>query len=423
MKSLYYVRLVIALGLFGLLSFLCFQIVVNSAQHQIRKYDEANINHMKYGMFNVSVWKDKLANIVVSEIEDFELNSSNKKDLKNHIENQLNTLIEKLDTQIKESNKDSTTGWFKQKLIDAFVDVQEIKKNIPTYAETITQEMTHPESQKKLKQVVKQKLNKYLNQTFNAQEQKEVVEIIKRQGFNDQKTTMEALAKLVPVENQALYGLTWMFLGVAVLLFALCALQRGPLPGPFFLLSLACLLVLLYVGVVCPMIDMMARITTFGFVLFGHKIEFTNQVVYFQSKSVLDVFWILISHKEFPMKVIGVLMIFFSIVLPIFKLLASVFYYYNVAGVRQNGFMKFLVLKSGKWSMTDALVVAIMMAYIGFNGMVHTQFDIIRAQIPQFDLISTNDTILQIGFFIFLCYVILSMLFAQMLERVAQQET
>lgn len=67
--------------------------------------------------------------------------------------------------------------------------------------------------------------------------------------------------------------------------------------------------------------------------------------------------------------------------------------------------------------MADVLIVAMMMAYIGFNGMVKTQFDIIRAALPKFDLISTNDTALQIGFYIFLCYVILSMLLALVLER------
>ena len=67
--------------------------------------------------------------------------------------------------------------------------------------------------------------------------------------------------------------------------------------------------------------------------------------------------------------------------------------------------------------MADVLIVAIMMAYIGFNGMVKTQFDIIRAALPKFELISTNDTGLQIGFYIFLCYVILSMILSMVLEK------
>ena len=36
--------------------------------------------------------------------------------------------------------------------------------------------------------------------------------------------------------------------------------------------------------------------------------------------------------------------------------------------------VRFFVLKSGKWSMADVMVVAIFMAYIGFNGIITSQF-------------------------------------------------
>jgi hypothetical protein len=47
---------------------------------------------------------------------------------------------------------------------------------------------------------------------------------------------------------------------------------------------------LLVAGVTTPMIDMEAKISQMSFVLLGHPIHFENQVLYFQSKSILDVF-------------------------------------------------------------------------------------------------------------------------------------
>lgn len=415
MKILFYLRLACAMFIFGVLSTLIYKISFRSSSHQQVKYDQANINHMKYGLFNVNTWKEKLAGIVVSEIEEFQLTNSNKTDLKKHVEGQLNTLIDKLNEQIKESNKDSS--WLKKKIINALVDVKEIKQGVPNYADTIVQEMTHEESQKKLKDVIKGRVSKYIDKTFEPQDMAEVNAIIQRSGKKKRDEAMKYLDSIVSGETAKLYSLAWLIIGLAVLLFLVSATFRDPIPGEHFLLCTGALILLLYAGVVCPMIDMVARISKFSFVLLGHPVEFNNQVVYFQSKSIIDVFWILMDHKELPMKIVGLLMILFSIVFPAIKILCSVFYYYNIGESQKNGLVQFFVLKSGKWSMTDVQIVAIMMAYIGFNGMVTTQLEAIRATLPKFDLISTNDTTLQIGFYIFLCYVILSMLLSVCIEK------
>ena len=50
------------------------------------------------------------------------------------------------------------------------------------------------------------------------------------------------------------------------------------------------LITLLAAGVTTPMIDMEATISQISFELLGHAINFENQVLYFQSKSILDMF-------------------------------------------------------------------------------------------------------------------------------------
>ena len=416
-RLLNYLRLFVGILLFAAIAFLSEQIVSRSLTQQIRKYDYANINHMKYGLFSVSVWKDKMASIIVKEIEKFEINETNKVKIKEHMEVQLNGLIDKVADQVRDANKGSTTGWVKQKFIDALVDVEDIKKGIPGYADLIVQEMTKDKTQQQLKEVVKERIDKYLKNTFEPEDKAEIDEIVKRLGVSSEEEARKLLTEQTPLETEKLQYLAWQLIGLSAFLFLVLGFHRTKLPATHFFLCLATLLTLLFVGVTCPMIDMEAKVSKFGFIILGYPISFENQMVYFQSKSIIDVFWIMMSHKDVQMKVVGVLMVMFSVVFPLLKMSSSIFYYYNVFGAQKRWWVKFFVLKSGKWSMADVQVVAILMAYIGFNGMVTSQFSTLSAKLSQVEMITTNGTSLQIGFYIFISYATLAMFLPSMIDQ------
>ena len=116
---------------------------------------------------------------------------------------------------------------------------------------------------------------------------------------------------------------------LSVILFALSGFSKQPLAPSQYILLVLSLIILLIAGVTTPMIDMEAKISQMSFVLMGHPVHFENQVLYFQSKSILDVFWIMITHKDIQMKLVGVLLITFSIVFPLLKIASSLGYYYN----------------------------------------------------------------------------------------------
>jgi len=157
-----------------------------------------------------------------------------------------------------------------------------------------------------------------------------------------------------------------------------------------------------------------------SFMLMGHPIHFENQVLYFQSKSILDVFWIMITHKDIQMKFVGVLMITFSIVFPLLKMVSSLGYYYNYHRARENPVIKFLILKSGKWSMADVMVIAIFMAYIGFNGIITSQFGQLSKANQELVILTTNGTSLQPGYYLFLTYTLLALFLSGFLTRSPQ---
>lgn len=79
--------------------------------------------------------------------------------------------------------------------------------------------------------------------------------------------------------------------------------------------------------------------------------------------------------------------------------------------------VRFFVLKSGKWSMADVMVVAIFMAYIGFNGIITSQLGHLSAKGQELVILTTNATALQPGFYLFLTYTLLALFLSGFLER------
>ena len=66
--------------------------------------------------------------------------------------------------------------------------------------------------------------------------------------------------------------------------------------------------------------------------------------------------------------------------------------------------------------MADVMVVAIFMAFIGFNGILNSQLDQMKKYSETVDLITTNGTSLQPGFYLFFVYVLLAMVFTTLLK-------
>lgn len=407
----------ILLGLFLMIGFLSGRIIISSYHNQHNKQDYSEIFNIKYGLFSINQWKDKLSGIIAEEIDKMKISEGNEKQIKEQVEKQLLVLIDSVDKKIRKSNKGSVKGWVKQAFIDAVVDMDTIKEGVPRYANAVMKEMGKDKNQDKIKGLVKEKIDSYLATTFADQDISRLQNILDRVGTQD----VEAAKVIVAGRTQALRTQishqSWALIIIAALLFLIVGLSRTGLTPFSFIILVLSLFSLLAVGVSTPMIDMEAKISEMSFYLLGHPINFKNQVLYFQSKSVLDVFWIMVTHKDIEMKIVGILMVAFSVVFPVFKILSSLAYYYDYAGARANRWVKFFVLKSGKWSMTDVQIVAIFMAYIGFNGIITSQFGYMKTLNEDFVILTTNGTALQSGFFVFLAYTMLAMFLSDYLTK------
>jgi len=175
-------------------------------------------------------------------------------------------------------------------------------------------------------------------------------------------------------------------------------------------------IVLLWLGVTMPMIDIDARLNAFTMDIVGSDVSFDEQYLYYQSKSILDVTKALIEGKGIDLKIVGIMILLFSIVVPFIKLLLSMVFLYSKKS-RGNGIIKTIIFYLGKWSMADVFVVAMFMAYIGFYGLVTSQLGQIGRNQNGFAVETINYSQLSPGALFFTTYCILSIIIGMLIHR------
>jgi hypothetical protein len=410
-------KLFLSLIIIIALVILCHQVISNSISNQKNKNDYAELNHVKYGLLSVDEWKQQITVILNEEINKLYLSRANELELRKHIEVLLNTLIDQVDKKIREGNSGSAKGRAKQSFINIFINLEDIKKGIPEYADAIIHEMTKSKTRGQIKTMLNKQLERYASQTFDTPDTSQISRILLRTDSKDIESARIKLNEAILVKQNLIFWESIGLIILSVILFAWSGFSKQPLVPSRYILLVLSLIILLIAGVTTPMIDLEAKISQMSFMLMGHPIHFENQVLYFQSKSILDVFWIMIIHQDIQMKFVGVLLITFSIFFPLLKIVSSLGYYYNYHRARENPVIKFFVLKSGKWSMADVMVVAIFMTYIGFNGIITNQLVQLNSATQELEILTTNGTSLQPGYYLFLTYTLLALFLSGFLTR------
>lgn len=409
-------KLYVSLVIIVAAGFLCHRIISNSIIRQGYNNDYAELNNVKYGLFCVDEWKRQINAILADEINKIDLSNTSMKHLRREIETLLNALIDSIDKKMRDENS-GPVGWVKQNLMSIFVSLKHIKKGVPDYANAIILELTKSNSTLRVRSMLKGQLEKYFNETFNTLDMSKINSILLRTNSEDIETARIKLDKLIFIMQGVILRDSLILITLSIALFALFGFNRKALQPYQHIFLVADLLLLLIVGVSTPMINLEAKIEYLGLTLMGHNVHFANQILYFQSKSIFNVFEIMIRHKDIAMKLVGMLVITFSVIFPVLKLMSSVVYYFNFRGAKENPVINFFVLKSGKWSMADVMVVAIFMSYIGFNGIVDSQLSQLYVTGEELTILTTNGTALQPGYLLFLAYTLLALFLSGFLQR------
>ena len=404
---------VFVLSLFGIL-FCGYNIYTLEQQRRIVKEDLVELSKIKYGLFSVDEWKQILSRIISKKIEELNFSPDQRKEIKSKVSAFLTKTITEMEERFYEEKSKSLEGWFKIGVAGLTGMFDTMKKDVPIFTDQILEFLNDPGNRDKVKDYITDKLSEYTNKTFARIDYTEHDRILSHYGYGDRKQTILGLQTTLhdlsrATQNYIIAIFVFIFLCGVVLL-----LSKEPAKIEFLLLTGICF-VLLISGLLLPMIEIDARIAEMSFTLLGEQISFTDQVLYYKSKSILEVVRLMLMQGKMDVLAVGLLVLLFSVLFPAAKLLSSLAYIYNQR-LQSNRVIRFMVFKTGKWSMADVMVVAIFMSYIGFSGILTEQLNQLEGLTNKIDILTTNKSSLQIGFFLFTSFAVLSLLVSQRLQ-------
>jgi len=423
-KLLLILALALLLGAEGYFGFRLHEL--SDQQEQIKK-DYSGINNITYGLFSVQQWKDNVSKIVHHQVGNLKMTKKQKKVLQTEVEQVLLALINKAEALVNKPKK-TLSGKIQKFAIKNFVNSDSIKAQVPGFAKKIIAEVDNPKNKKQLSKMAIGEFNEIANEekkdsafVANAAAIKTMYQ--KYQVSSTDVLNKKLVASLAEIRTKT-YGYSFGMLAcvVVVLGFWWGLRKRRDLHVTLFVMSLFFAFILLAVGLTASMIEVDARIRSLDFVLLGEHVMFKDQVLFFQSKSIMDVVRVLISQPGIDSILVGVLILVFSILFPVVKLSSTGIHLLGNKRLAENGVIKYFAFQSGKWSMADVIVIAILMAYIGLNGLLEGQLQALNIKNDSLTILTTNNTALQPGYIIFISFVLYGLILSTILKFITPHD-
>jgi len=389
------------------------------------KEDLAEINRVNYELFNVELWKKEALSIFEKKITEFEISSTMYGFLDQQVQGYLNTMYDRyiesgelVELIIEEVEKGGKVpklflNVIKTNVVEQ-VDQLDLRKQIPGLSKQVIDEIRANESL--IKTYMQRELLRLVLDDSAQQISDRRQHIYDRYAKSNLEETEQFLTAEIALRDQTIsQKFIYLLFGFGVLLLLCVILYKFSFEWATGGLTLVSIL-LLVMGVSLPMIDIDARLDSFVFELLGEPISFDEQVIYFQSKSIVEVTKTLWDSGGIDLKAVGALVLLFSIVFPFIKLLLSAGYLF-MNSLRSSKLVQNIIFHLGKWSMADVFVVAIFMAYIGMYGIITSQLSAIDNGRQGFVIETLNYSRLALGAFFFTAYTILSIVIGIVINR------
>jgi len=384
------------------------------SKKRVLNEDIVELSLVKYGIFSVDIWKENLATIISNRINDFDFEDMDEAKIRVQISEFLAIAVDQLEESFFEDNRGSIGGFFRGSVASITNVFGNLRKDIPLLTDSIVSFFKEEGNKEKVKDYIIKKMNEYSDATFSEIDYTTYVMILARHEQDTKQAAIETIDAKIEILKQQQRPYTYLIFIIIFLMTVFTMFSRNMNKNEFFILSLSCV-VLLTIGVLLPMISIDARISKMDFHLLGESISFTDQILYFKSKSILEVVHVMLLNDKLEVVAVGILVLLFSVVFPVSKLISSVMFIFSEK-LRNNAIVKFMIFKTAKWTMADVMVVAIFMAYIGFSGIISEQLKDLETIAIHLDLLTTNGSSLQIGFFLFTAFAFLSLLVSHKLH-------
>ena len=422
-----------------LISALCVLVNLNKSMKERQEIvaDLAVVNDIRYGLFNVDKWKIVVADAISKKINEFAFDVNLNETLRKPVESAMYKLIDNIEIYLKQEKESGNLIQRKAKsvAINIVFDAEKFKKQVPDWTNDVVKQINTSQNRNQIKKYLKDKLDTFFKETALANNYDIYSYLTNKYNIEDYDECVTELTEKSVLLSSHSWRLTWILISLVVVIFLIYFGtingwgQASPLHGlmtadralyteiHYYVLLLS-VLVLLLGGLLTPMIDIDARISNLEFLFLGETIHFKDQVIFFQSKSVLDVVTLLIKEGDAQTIGVGILIFTFSIIFPVLKIFFSSLSYRFSYLIKKSRILSFFVLESAKWSMADVMVLAIFMSYIGFSSIVGAQLDFLSSFDNATILSTHKHTSLQMGFFIFTAYCLSGIVFGYVSKKV-----
>lgn len=400
----------------------CWNVYHYSHQRAELKRDISTVNDVLYGLLSVNKWKDNMRNIAVKQVEDFKLSPEQDSLIRVSIDEVLRGLITKTDKVIQ-NDDGNIFKYLRKQAINLFFDANDFKKDIPKFTNVIMKKLTSEDGKKRLKQLVLSKLDELASMTYDSVNVQEYNAYLSKYQVKNKKEFNRITNAKVNKLYTSTFNNSLVPIATAFVFVILWILFRNSQEYKYILLAFSILFgaIILFTGVSSPMIEIDARFSAMSFVILGEKINFANQFLFYRSKSILEIISIMMSTGKIDSIFVAILILSFSVLLPFTKLLSMSIYLVNKK-FREFKITHWITFKSGKWSMADVMVVAIFMAYVAFQGILDNQLAGLNRNSESMTAITTNHTSLEPGFYIFVTYVVFSIILSSYLGKSLDKE-
>lgn len=425
-----YILIVISFLVIGYSAYLAKDLSSLQKEQTNLKNDHASINRINYGLFNMQLWKEQTLSIFEDRIQNFNIDPKVYKE----VEAQLNVYLlqvykdyfesgKLVETFLESQQKDgSKVNKFILKMvkdnIGPAIESFDIKSKIPSISKELSKELKKNEPV--LKGYLREELNKMIFTGGDKKYKDPRESVYEKYALDNLESTTALLKEKIEFNELSINKLLrriYMSLIFILIVIIACSKWIG-YQGVILLFTLISVL-LLVLGVSLPMIDIDARLNNFQMDVLGNTISFDEQFLYYQSKSIIDVTQTLISSRGIDIKIVGWMILLFSVVFPFIKLLLSSGYIFSPA-LQRNKIVEGIIFYLGKWSMADVFVVAMFMAYIGFYGLVTSQLGEIGRNETGFAVETLNYSRLSPGALFFTSYCVLSIITSTIIARRAK---
>jgi len=402
-----------------------YQVHELSAKRKEYKMDYAFVNNVSFGLLSVDVWRDQVVAAASGEISQFRLTPEQENNMRKQINTALNGLVDQAFDEINKPQK-SIGGKLKKLAIKTMVDPKQVHAEVPGFTDKLMKELTKPESYKRITNIADTAVAQLGRKIYDSSlmgSRLVMDSIYHKYGATDRASFEQFNARKILAVKDTTWQYAYYMLGTIGLILLLLLLLRKKtyLHPSLSILCVAAALILLWTGVTTTLIEIDAILEKLDLHLVSKAVSFRNQDLFFQSQSILDVIRLLMQSGRVDSFIVGLMVLLFAVLFPLVKLISIALCTLRPNRWGKNKNIYYFAFEASKWDMSNVMVVAILMTYIGFNGIVDSTLSSLNFSDTSITSVTTNNTSIQPGYIIFIAFVVFGFAVSSALHRKQKQ--